>query len=331
LISAVPEINKQTKDQQPNTRGKQVNKILRIIGIVIVIALIITVANGFYVLEEGKQAVITQFGRPVGEPVTEAGLHFKTPYIQEATYFEKRILIWDGDPNQIPTNDKTFVYLDVTARWRITDALLFLKTANNQARAQTLLDDIIDGTVRDLVNKNNLVEIIRSSDFSPETMLNSAVEDDETLKLGRDKISAMIHETASIITPQYGIELVDVLFKRVNYIDTVRRKVYDRMISERKRIAAEKRSMGEGQKAEIMGKVDRELKRIISTANREAKEIKGKADAEAAKIYADAYNQDPEFYAFIKSLESYKEAVGENTSLVISSDSEFYQFLQKLK
>ncbi|KPJ97930.1 MAG: hypothetical protein AMJ60_09960 [Desulfobacterales bacterium SG8_35] len=306
------------------------NKIIRIIGIIIVVGLIVTVANGFYILEEGKQAVITQFGRPVGQPVTEAGLHFKTPFIQEATYFEKRILIWDGDPNQIPTNDKTFVYLDVTARWRITDALVFLQAVNNEIRAQTILDDIIDGTVRDLVNKNDLVEIIRSSDFSPETMTNSAVEL-EKLKYGRDKISAMIHETASKITPKYGIELVDVLFKRVNYIDTVQRKVFDRMISERKRIAAEKRSMGEGQKAEIMGKVEKELKEIISTANREAEEIKGKADAEAAKIYADAYNQDPEFYAFNKSLESYKTAVGQNTNLVISSDSEFYKFLQKLK
>jgi membrane protease subunit HflC len=308
----------------------QVNKILRTIGIIIVIALIVTVANGFYLLEEGKQAVITQFGRPVGQPVTEAGLHFKTPYIQEATFFEKRILIWDGDPNQIPTNDKTFVYLDVTARWRISDALVFLQAVNNEIRAQTILDDILDGTVRDLVNKNDLVEIIRSSDFSPETMTNSAVEV-ERLQFGRDKITSMIHEAASKITPKYGIELVDVMFKRVNYIDTVRRKVYDRMISERKRIAAEKRSMGEGQKAEIMGKVERELKVIISSANREAEEIKGKADAEAAKIYADAYNQDPEFYSFIKSLESYKDAVGENTNLVISADSEFYKFLQKLK
>jgi modulator of FtsH protease HflC len=307
-----------------------VNKIIRTIGIIIVIALIVTVANGFYFLEEGKQAVITQFGRPVGQPVTEAGLHFKTPYIQEATFFEKKILIWDGDPNQIPTNDKTFVYLDVTARWRITDALVFLQAVNNETRAQTILDDIIDGTVRDLVNKNDLVEIIRSSDFSPETMTNSAVEF-ETLKYGRDNISAMIHETASKITPKYGIELVDVLFKRVNYIETVRLKVYDRMISERKRIAAEKRSQGEGQKAEIMGKVEKELKVILSTANREAEEIKGKADAEAAKIYADAYNQDPEFYSFTKSLESYKTAVGQNTNLVISSDSEFYKFLQKLK
>jgi len=307
-----------------------VNKIIRTVLIIIVIALIVTVANGFYVLEEGRQAVITQFGRPVGQPVTDAGLHFKLPYIQEVTYFEKKILIWDGDPNQIPTNDKTFVYLDVTARWRIADALVFLQAVNNEIRAQTILDDIIDGTVRDLVNKNDLVELIRSSDFSPETMTNSAVEI-ENLRYGRDKISAMIHETASNITPQYGIELVDVLFKRVNYIDTVRLRVYDRMISERKRIAAEKRSMGEGQKAEIMGKVERELKEIISGANREAAEIKGKADAEAAKIYADAFNKDPEFYSFIKSLESYKEAVGQNTNLVISSDSEYYKFLQKLK
>ena len=308
----------------------QVNKILRIIGIIVVIALIVTVANGFYILEEGKQAVITQFGRPIGQPVTEAGLHFKTPYIQEATFFEKRILIWDGDPNQIPTNDKTFVYLDVTARWRISDALVFLQAVNNEIRAQTILDDILDGTVRHLVNKNDLVEIIRSSDFSPETMTNSQVEV-EKLKYGRDQITSMIHEAASKITPKYGIELVDVMFKRVNYIDTVRSKVYDRMISERKRIAAEKRSMGEGQKAEIMGKVEKELKVIISTANREAEEIKGKADAEAAKIYADAYNQDPEFYSFIKSLESYKNAMGQNTNLVISADSEFYKFLQKLK
>jgi len=307
-----------------------VNKILRTIGIIIVIALIVTVANGFYILEEGKQAVITQFGRPIGQPVTEAGLHFKTPYIQEATYFEKKILIWDGDPNQIPTNDKTFVYLDVTARWRISDPLIFLQAVNNEIRAQSILDDIIDGTVRDLVNKNDLVEIIRSSDFSPETMTNSAVEI-EKLQFGRDKISSMIHETASKITPQYGIELVDVLFKRVNYIETVRLKVYDRMISERKRIAAEKRSLGEGQKAEIMGKVGKELKEILSSANREAEEIKGKADAEASKIYADAYNQDPEFYSFTKSMESYKAAVGQNTNLIISSDSEFYKFFQKLK
>lgn len=306
------------------------NKIVRTALILIVIVLIFTAANGVYILQEGRQAIITQFGRPVGQPVTEAGLHFKTPFVQEVTFFEKKILIWDGDPNQIPTNDKTFVYLDVTARWRIADALVFLQAVNNEARAQSILDDIIDGTVRDLVNKNDLVEIIRSSDFSPETMVNSAIEE-EKLRYGRDVISTMIHEAASKITPKYGIELVDVMFKRVNYIESVRLKVYDRMISERKRIAAEKRSLGEGQKAEIMGKVKREFQVVMSSANREAEEIKGKADAEAANIYAQAYNQDPEFYAFSKSLESYKRAMGKNTHLIISSDSEFFKYLDKLK
>ncbi len=306
------------------------NKIVRTALILIVIVLIFTAANGVYILQEGRQAIITQFGRPVGQPVTEAGLHFKTPFVQEVTFFEKKILIWDGDPNQIPTNDKTFVYLDVTARWRIADALVFLQAVNNEARAQSILDDIIDGTVRDLVNKNDLVEIIRSSDFSPETMVNSAIEE-EKLRYGRDVISTMIHEAASKITPKYGIELVDVMFKRVNYIESVRLKVYDRMISERKRIAAEKRSLGEGQKAEIMGKVKREFQVVMSSANREAEEIKGKADAEAANIYAKAYNQDPEFYAFSKSLESYKRAMGKNTHLIISSDSEFFKYLDKLK
>ena len=308
------------------------NKIVRTTLILVAIILIFTVVNGVFILQEGRQAIITQFGRPVGQPVTEAGLHFKLPFVQEIAYFEKKILIWDGDPNQIPTNDKTFVYLDVTARWRISDALVFLQAVNNEVRAQTILDDIIDGTVRDLVNKNDLVEIIRSSDWSMDTMTDPESKTQyETLEFGRDKISAMIHEAASRITPKYGIELVDVMFKRVNYIETVRLKVYDRMISERKRIAAEKRSLGEGQKAEIMGKVKREFQEITSSANRQAEEIKGKADAEAASIYAEAYNQDPEFYAFSRSLESYKRTMGKNTHLIISSDSEFYKYLDKVE
>jgi len=309
-----------------------VNRLIRYALIGLVLALIATAWQGFYILPEGRQAVITQFGRPVGTPITEAGLHFKTPFMQEATFFEKRIQIWDGDPNQIPTNDKTFVYLDVTARWRISDALVFMQAVKTIPRSMTILDDIIDGTVRDLVNKNNLVEIIRSSDWSAETMVNSGAQsEDGPILYGRDKIAALVHATASKITPQYGIELVDVMFKRVNYIESVQAKVYDRMISERKRIAAEKRSQGEGQKAEIMGKVQRELKEITSAANREAQEIRGKADAEAAKIFAEAYNQDPDFYAFSKSLETYRKALGKNTRLVISSDSEFYKFLESIK
>ncbi|MBU0482180.1 MAG: protease modulator HflC [Proteobacteria bacterium] len=313
-------------------RCETVNIIVRAILIAVVVSLAAVVWSGFYVLPEGYQAVITEFGKPVGQPITEAGLKFKLPVIQEVTYFDKKILIWDGDPNQIPTNDKTYVFLDITARWRISDALVFMQAVKTMGRAMTILDDVLDGTVRDLVNKNDLVEIIRSSDWSPETMSGGNPEGArEEVKLGRDKIAVLIHEKASQITPQYGIELVDVMFKRVNYIDTVRIKVYERMISERKRIAAEKRSMGEGEKAEILGKVNRELNEITSKANREAMEIKGAADAEAAKIYADAYNKDPEFYAFWKSLEAYANAVGKNTTLILASDSEFYKFIESVK
>ncbi len=298
----------------------------------LVLLAIVIVYDGFFILEEGKQVVVTQFGAPVGNPVTEAGLHFKMPFIQHIEVFEKKIQIWNGQPNQIPTNDKTFVYLDVTARWRITNALKFLQAVKTENRAQSLLSDIIDGTVRDMVNKNDLIEIIRSSDWSVATMSETTASDTigSKPKNGRDQISKHILEIAAKITPQYGIELIDVMFKRVNYIDSVRLKVYDRMISERKRIAAEKRSMGEGQKAEILGTVERKLQEIISTANKEALTIKGKADAEATKIYGDAYSLDPNFYAFQKTLESYREIVGNNTSLVLSSDSDLYQYLKSV-
>jgi membrane protease subunit HflC len=299
--------------------------------IAVVVAAGVVLFNAFFVLPEGKQVVITQFGRPVGKPITEAGLKFKTPFIQEVTFFDKKILIWDGEPNQVPTNDKTFVYLDITARWRISNALVFLQAVNNENRAQSILDDIIDGTVRDLVNKNDLVEIIRSSDWNPEEMGFGPVGKDERIRFGRDKISALIHASASKVTPQYGIELVDVMFKRVNYIETVQQRVYERMISERKRIAAEKRSTGEGLKSEILGKLERELREVSSAAVRETQKIKGKADAEASRIYANAYNQDPEFYAFSKSMDAYRLTMGENTRLVISPDAPFYKYLKSLK
>jgi len=310
-----------------------VNTIVKNILIVLLLGVIATVWDGFYVLPEGQQAVVTQFGAPVGDPATEAGLHLKTPFVQEVTYFSKKVLIWDGDPNQIPTNDKTFVYLDVSARWRISDPLVFLQAVNNETRAMTILDDIIDSTVRDLVNKNNLVEIIRSSDWNQGEAVErfSGESEVETIKLGRDKMEEKVFEIASKVVPKYGIELVDVIFKRVNYIETVRRKVYERMISERKRIAAEKRSLGEGQKAEILGKVERELKLVTSGAVKEAEQIKGQADADATRIYAEAYNKDPEFYAFLKTLESYEQTLGKNSKLILSSDSEFYKLLEGIK
>ncbi len=293
----------------------------------LVLLCVTVVYDGFFILKEGQQAMITQFGKPIGESKTDAGFYFKTPFVQDVNYFDKRVQIWDGEPNQIPTNDKTYVYLDVTARWRITDALQYMQAVKTEARAKSLLDDIIDGTVRDMVNKNNLIEIIRSSDWSTETMTNKDI-DNTPPNRGRDVISDMVLEAAAKATPQYGIELLDVMFKRVNYIESVRLKVYDRMISERKRIAAEKRSTGEGQKAEILGKVERELKVVLSEANREGSEIKGKADAEATKIYGDIYGQDPEFFSFYKTLESYSKVIGDNTSLILSSDSDLYKYLK---
>ncbi len=305
----------------------------QLIAIGLAAVALIVVYDGFYVLEEGQQVVVTQFGAPVGVPVTEAGLHLKMPFLQQTNFFTKKILIWDGDPNQIPTNDKTFVYLDTTARWRIVDSLKFLQAVGNETRAQSLLSDIIAGTVRDMVNKSDLIEIIRSSDWSEATMSPTTTKANfgTKPKLGRDKIIINIKDIAAKATHQYGIELIDVMFKRVNYIDSVRLKVYDRMISERKRIAAEKRSFGEGQKAEILGQVERELKTVTSEANRQALAIKGKADAEATRIYGLAYSQDPEFYAFQKTLESYKTVIGGNTSLVLSSDSDLYRQLKNIE
>ncbi|BDD86099.1 protease modulator HflC [Desulfofustis limnaeus] len=290
---------------------------------------IIVVYDGFFIVEEGRQVMITQFGKPIGTPKTEAGIYFKMPFVQKVNEFDKRIFIWNGEPNQIPTNDKTFVYLDVTARWRIVDALTFMQAVRTVDRAQSLLNDIIGGTVRDMVNKNNLIEIIRSSDWSLDYMTPSNQEPGSKPERGRDVISDQVLDIASRATPQYGIQLLDVVFKRVNYIDTVRERVYDRMISERKRIAAEKRSIGEGQKARILGTVDRELREITSGANREAVQIRGKADAEATRIYGEAYNQDSEFFAYLKTLESYSKVIGSNTSMVLSSDSDLYRYLKR--
>lgn len=307
--------------------------ILSFVGIALILLVLALIYDGLYIVKEDQQVVVTQFGAPVGEPVTKAGLHIKMPFLQETNFFDKRIQIWDDEPREIPTNDKTFIFLDITARWRISNALQFMKSAGNEVRAQSLLSDIISGTVRDMVNKSDLIEIIRSSDWSEATM--SPTTPAATIggkpKLGRDKIIDQIVKIAQKATPQYGIELIDVMFKRVNYTDKVRATVYDRMISERKRIAAEKRSQGEGEKAEILGKVQRELQTVLSDANRQSLNIKGQADAQATKIYGQAYTQDPEFFAFFKTLESYKKAVGENTTLVLSADSDLYRFLQSVR
>lgn len=298
--------------------------------IFIVIAVVLIAQGGFYVVNEAEQAIVTQFGKPVGE-ISYPGLHFKIPFIQDVTRFEKRILKWDGDPNQIPTKDKKFIWVDTTARWKITDPLLFLKTVASERGAQGRLDDIIDSVVRDAVSGHLLVELVRGADYKatgPERFEVDGIRIEPEDMVGREEILSGILTEAGSSTPEYGIELIDVQFKRLNYVEQVRVRVYERMINERKKVAAQYRSEGEGEKLEILGKMQRELKNISSEAYRKALEYRGAADAEAAAIYAEAYNQDKEFYTFLRTMESYKKTITKNGKLIISTDSDYYKYLK---
>jgi membrane protease subunit HflC len=304
----------------------------------IVVILLILVGNPFYTLKEGKQAVITQFGDPIGGPVTKAGLHLKIPFIQKVNIFEKRVLEWDGDPNQIPTKDKRYIKIDTTARWRIIDALKFFQSVYDETGAHARLDDVIDAAVRDIITSHNLVEIVRSSNrilenfdkIKEEGKLFIEESQIEKVKSGRNNLRAMIISNAkSGLRSQFGIELLDVRVKRLNYVEEVQRKVYDRMISERKRAAEEYRSEGRGAQAEITGKTDKELKLIQSEAYKTAQKIKGKADAKATKIYANAYNKDPDFYSFLQTLKTYKDTVDSDTTLILTTDAEYFKYLQQ--
>ena len=310
--------------------------VLKISGGVLVVAILLVLSGTFYTLEEGQQAIIVQFGRPVGDLVTEAGLHVKLPFVQEVRRFEKRLLIWDGDPNQIPTKGREFIWVDTTARWRIADAKKFLESVATERGAQSRLDDIIDSVVRDQVSGSELVELVRSTSWvvpKGEVLEEVPAELEEELKKkiarGREEITRIILAEARKIIPQYGIELVDVRIKRLDYVESVREKVYARMISERKRIAARFRSEGEGRSAEILGTMEKELRQIRSTAYRRAQEVRGKADAEATKIYGTAYNRDPEFYAFSRTLEAYKEAQNKNSVVILTTDSDYYRYLKR--
>ncbi|HEU4766082.1 MAG TPA: protease modulator HflC [Pyrinomonadaceae bacterium] len=304
------------------------------LGILLVVAVLL-LTGAFYVLEEGQQAVVLQFGRPVGAAVTEAGLHFKVPFIQEVRRFEKRLLIWDGDPNQIPTAGREFIWVDSTARWRIVDPLKFLESVATEAGAQSRLDDIIDSVLRDLVSSNTLVELVRSSSWEtpkPEALEEASKEVVEELKkeinLGREGLTRAVLAVVRKIAPQYGIEVVDVRIKRLNYVESVREKVYARMISERKQLAARFRSEGEGRSAEILGTMDKELREIRSTAYKVVQEVRGKGDATATKIYGDAYGRDQEFYAFSRTLENLKAGKNANSVLVLTTDSDYYRYLK---
>jgi membrane protease subunit HflC len=314
----------------------KVNKIF-ILSLIILFFFILSLGAPFYILYEGKQAIITQFGKPVGGTIKEAGFHFKIPFIQKVHYFEKRILEWDGFPTQIPTKDKKYIWVDTTARWRIIDPLKFFQSVYNERGAQARLDDIIDAAVRDAVTSHNLIEIVRSSNRLIDELEYLKEEKEfiekgvlEEVKVGREKIREEILERAKELTPQYGIELVDVRIKRVNYIEEVRQKVYERMISERKRAAERYRSEGRGIRAEIEGRTQKELKVITSEAYRKVQEIKGEADAQATKIYADAYKKDPEFYSFLKTLDTYEESVDEDTVVILTTKGDYFKYLKKI-
>ncbi len=312
-----------------SSKMKRTSLVLYLAAALVLLALL---GGAVYIVSETNQVVITQFGEPVGGTIVRPGLHLKIPFIQKANYFEKRWISWNGDPNQIPTRDKKYIWVDTYCRWRIADPLVFFQRVDNERNARSRLDDIVDGETRNTIAKFDLIEIVRSSNRAFEISEDAAVLDASEaiskIEAGRDKLAAIILENASKITPQFGVDLKDVRIKRVNYVDEVQRKVFDRMIAERRRIAAMYRSEGDGKSAEIRGQKERELKRIQSEAYKTAQEIKGKADAEATRIYAAAYNLDPELYQFMKSLDTYRAGLIKDTWLILTTDSELLKYLK---
>lgn len=304
-------------------------------AIIIVVAaflVLIVLLNSMYIVSEMNQVIITQFGDPIGGAITSPGLHLKVPFIQKANYFEKRWLEWNGDVNEIPTKDKKYIWVDTYARWRISDPLVFFQRVRDERWAQSRIDDIIDGETRNAIANYDLIEIVRSSNREFEMTEEIEILDLSTaipeIQTGREKIAQIILEISSQTLKEIGVELKDVQIKRVNYVDEVQQKQFERMISERQRIAAKYRSEGDGKSAEIRGQKERELKKIQSEAYRRAQEIKGKADAEATLIYAQAYNLDAEFYQFMKTLEVYRTIMDKETWLLLSTSSEFLRYLK---
>jgi membrane protease subunit HflC len=295
---------------------------------------ILVVSRAAFVLDQAQQAILVQFGEPVGDVITDPGLHWRVPFIQNVRRFDKRLLSWDGDVSQIPTLGREFIIVDTTARWRIADPLQFLRSVRDELGAKTRLDDILDSVARDIVSGTELEEIVRSADWQVDV---SRLSEEDVAALeqanlerptkGRGQLETDMLTSAREQMPDLGIELVDVRIKRINYIDSVRERVESRMISERQSIAARFRSEGEGRSQEILGNMQKELERIESEAQRTAEEIRGKADAEATRIYGEAYGQDPGFYAFSKTLESYT-TLGENTTLMIDASSDFFRYFE---
>lgn len=315
------------------------------ITIIVIIGLFITGLNSFYLLKEGRQAIVTEFGKPVGQPVTEPGIQFKTPFINDVRFIDKRILNWDGSPNQIPTKDKKYIKVDTTARWKIIDALKFIQTVQNERGAKARLDTILDGHTRDVISGHRLVEAVRDSNdiikvieikkniikerkANGESILEEEIAGEiEEISVGREALSQIIVKKADLELKELGIKLIDVQLRRISYEESVERKVYERMISERQRIAQKIRSIGKGEKANIEGRVQKDLKKIESEAYRKAQEIKGKAQGRAAYIYAKSLKLDPKFYDFMKSMDVYKKTLKDKSKFIISSDSKFLKHL----
>ncbi|WP_143959369.1 protease modulator HflC [Litoribacter populi] len=303
--------------------------------IVLTVAGLIVLTSSIYILDETQQAIVTQFGKPVGQPRTSPGLHFKTPFVHKVQFFDKRFLEWDGDRNQVPTKDKKFIFVDTYARWEITDPLQFFIRLRDERSAQSRLDDILDGETRNAIASHELLDLVRSTNREPEVTEDfmEEIEILEDIGVGRGQIETIILEKANQRTTDLGVRILDFRFKRMNYVDEVRDRVYDRMISERNRIADQFRSEGQGEARKIEGNKERDLAKIQSEAFREAEEIKGRADAEATNIYASAYNknrQSVELYKFLRTMESFEKSMDDKTSLIISTDSEFFKYLNKL-
>ena len=288
--------------------------------------------NGLFVVDETQQVVITRFGEVIGKPILEPGLNFKWPLMDRAHFFDKRFLEWDGDSDQATTRDKRFIWVDTYARWRIADPRLFYERVANERGAQTRLDDIIDGATKKAVARHNLVELVRSTNrtVTPDPSLpESEMTELQTIDKGRKEIMAEILATSAEDTKVLGIAVVDVRFKSIDYVDEVRANAYQRMIAERQRIAERYLSEGHGESARIRGEKERELKQIESEAYRKSQELIGQADGEATAIYAAAYNKDPDFYQFLKTMESYEDALDQETWLILSTDSDFFKYLDR--
>jgi membrane protease subunit HflC len=302
-------------------------------GIVVgALVAIVLLFSSVYTVSETEQAILTQFGRPVGGVVKDPGLHLKVPVIQEVHRFDKRWLEYDGDPNEIPTKDKKYIWVDTYARWRIADPLRFFQAVRDERGGQSRLDDIVDGETRNAIASFDLIEVVRSTNRTFQVTEDlegiGAAEAMAKVSAGRGGIAKIILDKAAKITPEFGIELVDVRFKRINYVESVQQKVFERMISERKRIAERSRSEGQGRAAEIRGQKERDVLGASSGGYKSAQEVKGIADAKATSIYARAYGRDPDLYKFLKSMETLSSSLDEKTWLILSTNSELLKFLK---